>query len=120
MSDAPATWTVRLTDAAESDFKNILAWTLEQFGDQQAHRYAETLSRALTDLTSGPTQTGVRVRPDIARGILTLHAARHGRKARHFVMFRIADRHAQIVEVLRLLHDAMDLPRHLPSFADED
>lgn len=118
MSDAPATWTVRLTDAAERDFKNILAWTLEQFGEQQAQVYAETLSAALTDLAAGPAQMGVRARNDIARGLLTLYAARHGRRARHFVMFRIADRRAHILDVLRLLHDAMDFPRHLPPFVE--
>jgi len=37
-------------------------------------------------------------------------------KGRHFVLFRIGhdqDRE-EVIEILRLLHDAMDLPRHLP------
>jgi plasmid stabilization system protein ParE len=37
----------------------------------------------------------------------------------HFVMFRIGyEQGREVIEVLRLLHDAMDLQRHLPS-ADE-
>jgi len=109
-------WTVRLTAAAEADFQEILRWTLAQFGEAQARVYAETLSAALKDLAAGPSVAGARERNDIAKGLSTLHVARKGRKGRHFVMFRIG--HDQgtegVIEVLRLLHDAMDLPRHLP------
>jgi toxin ParE1/3/4 len=35
-----------------------------------------------------------------------------GRKGRHFVVFRIAD--AQTIDVIRLLHDSMDVAKHLP------
>jgi toxin ParE1/3/4 len=42
-------------------------------------------------------------------------AERFGRKARHFVMFRI-DREGdrEVIEVLRILHDAMDMAEHVP------
>lgn len=53
----------------------------------------------------------------MAPGIRTLHAARNGHKARHFVVFRVAE--GQILEVLRLLHDSMDLARHLPRAEDQ-
>ena len=47
---------------------------------------------------------------------LTLHVARKGRKGRHFVVFRVArDPDHDVIEVLRLLHDSMDLQRHLPA-----
>jgi toxin ParE1/3/4 len=107
--------TVRLTAAAEADFEKILRWTVDQFGEAQARIYAETISAALKDLAAGPTIVGARERDDILRGIFTLHVARNGRKGRHFVMFRVRrgpDR--EVIEVLRLLHDAMDLQRHLP------
>ena len=112
-------WTVRLTAAAEADFEEILRWTVAQFGEAQARIYAETLSAALNDLAAGPTIVGARKRDDILKGLITLHVARKGRKGRHFVMFRVGsapDR--DVIEVLRLLHDAMDLQRHLPE-ADE-
>jgi toxin ParE1/3/4 len=35
-----------------------------------------------------------------------------GRKGRHLVVFRMAD--AQAIDVIRLLHDSMDLAKHLP------
>jgi len=108
-------WAVRLTAAAGADFEDILHWTVEQFGEAQARVYAETLSAALEALTAGPTAPGIKARDDIARGLFTLHVARLGRKGRHFVVFRIGrDREREVIEVLRLLHDAMDLPRHVP------
>lgn len=59
---------VRLTATAEADFREILRWTLTQFGKAQARAYAETLSAALNSLTAGPTILGARERHDIARG----------------------------------------------------
>jgi len=108
-------WTIRLTAAAEADLEEILCWTVDQFGEAQARIYADTISAALSDLAAGPTVSGAKRRDDILKGTFTLHVARKGRKGRHFVMFRVGrapDRAA--IEVLRVLHDAMDLPRHLP------
>lgn len=107
-------WTVRLTAAAEADFQRILRWTKEQFGEAQAHVYTEALSMALETLAAGPTVIGVRARDDIAKGLFSLHVARAGRKGRHFVMLRIA-KEREVIEILRILHDSMDLPRHLSS-----
>jgi toxin ParE1/3/4 len=107
-------WTVRLTAAAEADFEEILRWTADQFGEAQARIYAETITAALNDLAAGPTIVGATERDDILKGIFTLHVARKSRKGRHLVMFRVGrtpDR--EVIEVLRLLHDAMDLQRHL-------
>jgi toxin ParE1/3/4 len=109
-------WPVRLTAAAEADFEDILRWTVGRFGAAQARIYAETLSRALEALAGGPDVIGARARDDIAQGLFTLHVARQSRKGRHFVVFRIGhDQGREVIEVLRLLHDAMDLPRHLPT-----
>ena len=108
-------WPIRLSAAAEADIQGILDWTLEQFGEQQAHIYTGTLSEALESLAIGPKVIGVKKRNDIARGLFTLHVARHGRKGRHFIMFRTGlDKDRKVIEVLRILHDAMDLPHYLP------
>lgn len=108
-------WVVRLAAVAERDFQQIVLWTAQQFGAAQARVYAATLSSALEALSAGPAVIGAQARDDIARGLYTLHVARQGRKGRHFVKFRASrDHRLQIIEVLRLLHDAMDLPRHLP------
>lgn len=114
MSARKVAWRVRLAEAAENDFAEILRWTLERFGEQQERIYAETLAAALEDLAAGPGVVGAAARDDIDKGIFTLHVARHGRKGRHFVMFRVGrDREHNVIEVLRLLHDAMDLSRHV-------
>jgi len=105
-------WAVRLAEKAEHDLLDALVWTTDQFGALQADDYLETLTLALEALTDGPNIVGSKVRDDIGLGIRTLHVARLGRKGRHFVVFRIAD--AQTIDVIRLLHDSMDLAKHLP------
>jgi toxin ParE1/3/4 len=107
-------WAVRLTAAAEGDFRQIVHWTSRQFGDRQALVCAATLSAALEALADGPKTAGVQRRDDIARGLMVLHVARKRRKGRHFVIFRAGrDGMQQYVEVLRVLHDAMDVQAHL-------
>jgi toxin ParE1/3/4 len=112
-------WIVRLSAAADEDYRQILRWTVTNFGKAQARVYADTLSSVLKELTSGPSIIGVKERDDIGINIWTLHIARKGRKGRHFVVFRVSNVQGRnTVEVLRLLHDSMDLDRHLPSTQD--
>ena len=114
-------WTIRLAEAAGQDYQAILRWTVENFGRAQARTYAKTLNSALQDLAQGPDVIGARLREEIGPDIHTLHVARHGRKGRHFVVFRISPSpDASIIEVLRLLHDSMDLPRHLTAANESD
>ena len=113
---AESSWTVRLSAAAEADFRQILHWTADNFGSAQARVYSDTLSTALKDLCAGPSIIGVKERPEIGSKIWTLHVARNGRKGRHLIMFRVAAAQtSKVIDVLRLLHDGMDLARHVPS-----
>lgn len=107
-------WTVRLSRAAENDFLEILQWTSDQFSPAQAHIYARTLSLAIEALTSGPTLIGGKWRDEIGLGIFSLHVAHSGRKGRHFLLCRVKPSDMSSIDILRILHDAMDLPRHLP------
>ena len=104
-------WQVRLAEQAELDFLDIVTWTVENFGARQADSYRETLTQASEALHDGPEILGAKAREEIGPGIRTLHVAREGRRGRHFVVFREAE--GQIIDVLRLLHDSMDLARHL-------
>lgn len=109
--------TIRMTSAAEADLEHILRWTTNRFGKVQARAYARTVYAAIESLADrGAAQSGVKVRNEIGPGLFTLHVARQGRKGRHFLLLRIATgeplRH--VVEILRVLHDAMDLPQHVP------
>ena len=84
--------------------------TEDQFGSEQARIYAEALRATLASLTKGPSTPGVRLRPEIAEGIHSLHAMRI-RRARHLLFFRVVgDRQ---IEITRILHDGMDFRRHL-------
>jgi len=105
-------WRVRLGAAAELDLANILKWTAESFGPAQAHAYRDTIVRAIGELAHGPDVAGSRARDEILRGLRTLHIARHGRRARHLLMYRVAAK--RTIEIARILHDSMDLQRHLP------
>jgi toxin ParE1/3/4 len=104
-------WTVRLAAQAELDFVEILAWTVENFGESQVDIYAETLTLAIEALLDGPLLQGAQARGEIEPGIRTLHVARLGKNGRHFVVFRQTEDRG--IDVLRLLHDGMDLARHI-------
>jgi len=107
-------WVVRLSAAAQSDFHEIVRWTTEHFGSRQGSVYAETLSDAVVALMAGPAARGVKARNDIAPGLYTLHVARKRRRGRHFILFRIGSHAGQpIIDVVRVLHDSMDLARHV-------
>lgn len=112
MTERKRRWTVRLSAAAASDFEHIIDWTIEHFGESQALAYSETLSLAIEALTDGSSVAGAKQRDEILKGLYSLHVARQGRKGSHFVIFRVAA-NGDAIEVLRLLHDSMDLPRHL-------
>ena len=111
-------WRVRLGAAAEVDFANILKWTTENFGARRSRVYRDTLVQAIGELAEGPDVAGSRARDEIMAGIRTLHVARRGRRGGHFLMYRAAPNGT--IEVVRILHDRMDLRRHVPSAPDQD
>ena len=106
-------WRVRLGAPAELDFANIVEWTAENFGERQARVYRDTLVQALGALASGPNVAGSRPRDEIMSGLSTLHVARRGRRGSHFLLYRVAA--GGTIEIVRILHDRMDLRRHVPS-----
>ena len=106
-------WTIRLSLKADQDMAEIIAWTAEHFGSRQARMYAETLTLALEALFDGPGIIGASRRDDLQPGVSLLHVARQGRRGRHFIVFRPGKGH--VIEVLRILHDSMDIVRHLDS-----
>jgi toxin ParE1/3/4 len=103
-------WTVRLSAAAEADYDDILRWTMERFGATQAASYGELLAMAVACLERGPAIAGTQKRDEIGAGLSTLHV---GRRGRHFILFRIGTEPDRTIDVLRILHDAMDLARHV-------
>jgi toxin ParE1/3/4 len=111
-------WRVRLGAVAELDFANIVKWTTENFGARQSRVYQKTLVQAIGELAEGPDVAGSKARDEITRGLRTVHVARHGRRGSHFLMYRVAPK--ATIEIVRILHDRMDLQRHLPFSPDEN
>ena len=105
-----AQWRVRLGAVAEVDFANILRWASEHFGARQAAIYRDTLLQAIGELANGPDLPGSKARNEIMRGLRTLRVARHGRRGRHFLIYRVVE--GRIIEIGRILHDQMELLRH--------
>ena len=115
MSDE--SWLVRLSERASADFHDILEWTARRFGERQARAYETVLIDAIARLRGGPEVLGARARAEIAPGRQTFHLSRPGR---HIVVFHVADRQNREIDVLRILHESMDIPRHLPPGGEEN
>jgi toxin ParE1/3/4 len=109
---AEGKWRLRLGAAAEVDFANIVKWTAENFGARQSCVYRETLVQAIGELAGGPDIAGSKARDEIMPGLRTLHVARHGRRGSHLLMYRAVK---NTIEIVRILHDRMDLRRHIAS-----
>ncbi len=122
MREAGGPRRVVLAPAARRDIREALAWSQERFGERAAGRYRDLLKQALRDIASNPERPGSRGRPELARGVRTYHLffsrdrvlAGLGvvRKPRHFLVYRRRGEGA--IDVIRVLHDARDLERHLP------
>jgi toxin ParE1/3/4 len=102
-------WRVRISDAARDDLGEIMRWTTENFGAEQARRYKSVILATADELSGGPEPLGHRV----VGGLRALYVARRGRRGRHFLLYRVLDE--TTIEVSRILHDQMDLQRHVPS-----
>jgi len=105
-------WKVRVGVEAEKDFVRILKYTADTFGERQASIYKAKLTDAIAALESGPDAPGSVSRDEILPNLRCLHVARHRREGRHFIIYRATT--GQVIEVVRILHDAMDLARHIP------
>lgn len=92
--------------------ESIVFWTAGQFGEKQARTYEGVLKSALSGLRHGPSVPGARLRPDIARGLYSIHAGGSSRRARHLILFNVVN--DVTIVVVRILHDGMDFRRHLP------
>ena len=106
---------------AERDIEAILEWSHEHFGERGRLRYEALLARAIIDVVADPSAAS-HARPEIAAAARTYHL-RHSRdhvnpaigkvrQPRHFLLYRLCDDGR--VEIGRVLHDSLDLKRHLP------
>lgn len=100
---------IRLHPLAEEDIADVLAYTLERFGLQQCRLYEQLIEEALARVAQRPGSG--REFPDRPGFFLTSIRSR-GRRASHQLLYRVIEE--ERVEILRLLHDSMDVSRHIP------
>lgn len=118
---------LRLSAAAQSDIVDLLAWSEEQFGESARLRYEALIVAALRDIAEQPDRPGSIDRPELGAGIRSWHLrssrdrARTDlgvvRRPRHFVIYRVE---SGVPVVGRVLHDAMELVRHLDAATSWD
>lgn len=90
-----------VTSPAEEDLVEIWRYTLRKWGEEQADLYIDTLLLRFIWLTENPSLW--KPRPELFPDVYS-----YAHKS-HVVFFRASD---DIMEILRILHEKMDFPRH--------
>jgi toxin ParE1/3/4 len=111
---------INLTDPARDDIDTVLAKSREVFSTVAQKRYSALIRAAFRDLAANPLRIGSKELAGSRPGLRAYHLANsRGRVAdssvrnpRHLIIYRLNG--TEVVEILRILHDAMDPDRHLP------
>ncbi len=118
--------TFRSTRHAVQDVEECIAWSAAKFGKSAARRYQKLIATAIKEIAAKPDLSGSREIKGLQRGIRLYHL-RHSRKRavvgghivkrpRHFIVYKVLE--SGIVEIIRLLHDSMELESHLSESVD--
>jgi len=109
----------RLTQAAEADFIHILRASKQDFGLEAARRYKALISLALKDISENPALTGMRPFEQNVQLYHLRHSAKRAtlennkvKRPRHFIAYK-HDALTNVIDIIRILHDAMDLEQHI-------
>ena len=100
---------VRRSPRAKADINEVLLYTRDAWGAEQAGKYATLIDEAVEAIAENP-HLG-RPRFGVRDGVLAHHISRPGKTASHFLYYRI-DLNGD-VEVVRFLHERMDPGLHL-------
>ena len=110
----------RLSGAAQDDIIDVPAWTQERFGELFRLRYENLVVAALRDVASAPQRPGSIARPELGARVRSWHLRQSRaqvepgvnvvRRRRHFLVYRYEP---GLVDLCRVLHDAMELARHM-------
>ncbi len=93
------TYSLSLSNEAIEDFRDILSYTMQMWGEQQVEEYSAILHKALIAIEQNPL---------MGKGDLPPY--RHVTAGKHIVFYRLT---GSKVQVSRILHSAMDFVRHL-------
>ncbi|MBC7368552.1 MAG: type II toxin-antitoxin system RelE/ParE family toxin [Undibacterium sp.] len=95
---------LELTPAALADLRSVRAYTLERWGPTQETAYLDRMWEKFETLLADSTR--YRFRPDLFPGC---QVASEGK---HVILSRVDK---STLQVVRILHGAMDFKRHVPS-----
>lgn len=94
---------------AKRDIIEVLKYTRDRWGNDQARAYRDLIREALRASSADPKRGKARgTRP----GILSYHIKQPGRDARHIIFYRVSA--VGQVDLVRFLHVSMDFDQHLP------
>ncbi len=93
---------LRVAPAALEDLQDIDDYSIKIWGVEQADRYLAMLWTTFEQLMQTPEKW--RLRPELHPDCRICFAGRHA------ILFRVKD---GVLEVARVLHEAMDYPRHV-------
>lgn len=110
---------VRISPQACVDIADTLRFTEVRLGKSIRNRYQDLLQETFLALSEQPTPVGCKMRDELSPGLRSLHLSfnvlqmTNGRmiKPRHIVFYRTGT--DQVVEILRVLHNAMEITEHL-------
>jgi toxin ParE1/3/4 len=120
---------LRLSGPARIDIEDLLAWSEDRFGVAARQRYEALLTAAPSDVAQDPARQVVEQRPELGSAVFSYHISHSRRssearsaagvvaKPQHLLAWRVAG--DGTLDIVRVLHDAMELSRHLPQDADE-
>lgn len=92
----------RLSPAARSDLESIWDYTVRHWGEAQAEIYTRGIQAACEALSNGTLVS--RSADDIRAGY------RKAAAGSHVIFFRLR---SDVIEIIRILHQSMDVRRHL-------
>ena len=95
---------LEITPAALADLRSIRAYTLERWGPAQETAYLDRMWEKFESILANPTAH--RPRPDLFPG------CQLAVEGKHVILFRV---NKSTLQVVRVLHAAMDFPRHFKS-----
>jgi toxin ParE1/3/4 len=111
---------LRQSKAAERDIAEILRYTEQHFGVDQALAYLDLLEQATLDIEREPQRPTSKSLPTFGEGVrsyrVELSARRSGagvKSSHHVIYYTLAS--ADEILVLRILHDAMEPETYLPA-----
>lgn len=89
--------TYRLSLQAEQILENIIGWTIDQFGIEQAIKYKELLENRLSSLASGKAPHGKPCNL-LVSGLLDMNDLEYYRQGRHYIIYRNTDDELLVVD----------------------